>query len=522
MIRITEIPKRNSRVIPNQPAVVYGEKKFTFKEWNERLCKVANAMYSLGVKKGDRVSLLMWKCSGEQVELQWGCIKGGIVCQFATPVPMVVKAEEVVPYVLNAVESTILFHDSYYKDLVDSIKPMLKTVKNFINTDEPDYERLVSLAPLTEPGYSSEDSDLLALSNTTGTVGLPKIVMFNQRQLDASMWTMYTKWVFPSPETKKFLFATPLYWSQMNWYLLLCAHANFATVYCAGEATPKNVLEIIDREKITTTFVSPMLLNEIAQYPDLDKYDITSLNRIGCLGTWPKETWKKITKTVGKKVIARGGGQVETGFGVALFPEDYEVEGPKERLLDSFGTDTWGVEGAVSIMDEKGNHCAEGEVGEIVQNFGPFLFTGYWRDPEKTKAVFYDDWFHTGDVGRFEVVDGKRYFWILGKKEDMVITKDKIVVPIEVERVITSHPGVKDAGICGIPDKELGEAVVASVVLKEGEKVTAEEIRELCQSKLPTYSVPKYIDFVESIPRTYKGYIISRQLKEEVMKKHGV
>ena len=175
----------------------------------------------------------------------------------------------------------------------------------------------------------------------------------------------------------------------------------------------------------------------------------------------------------------------------------------------SLGTPTFGVE--LRIVDEEGRDLPVGEIGEIICR-APSFNPEYYKNPEKTKEVFRDGWFHTGDLGRF---DEDRHLYVVGRVEDMIISgTDRIFAP-EIEDLLTSHPKVQDCAVIGLPDENLGKIVTAVIVPQPGESVSEQEIIEFCKDKLEEFKVPKRVRITDSIPRTATGKILKYQLEEQ-------
>ena len=203
--------------------------------------------------------------------------------------------------------------------------------------------------------------------------------------------------------------------------------------------------------------------------------------------------------------LYEGYGSTEAGIVTVLKPEE------QLHKLGSIGRESIGTD-FVKLLDENGEEVDVGEVGEIFSR-GPMLFSGYFKDPERTARSFRGEWFSAGDMGRRDE-DG--YYYIVDRKDNMIITGGEHVYPSEVEEVVCQHPAVMDAAIIGVPHEKWGEAVLAVVILKPGAKAAEREIMEHCRGRMAAYKKPKAVEFIdaEEMPRTGTGKILHRKLRE--------
>jgi len=199
-------------------------------------------------------------------------------------------------------------------------------------------------------------------------------------------------------------------------------------------------------------------------------------------------------------------GSTEAGLVTILRPED------QLRKLGSMGRECLGTD-VIKLLDGKGEEVPVGEVGELYSR-GPMMFDEYYEEPEKTRSSFRGEFFSAGDMVKR---DEEGYYYMVERKDNMIITGGEHVYPSEVEEVISRHPKVFDVAVIGVPDDVWGEAVKAAVILKEGKTATPKEIIEWCRGKMAGFKKPKYVDFISDseMPRTTTGKILHRKLREK-------
>jgi len=277
------------------------------------------------------------------------------------------------------------------------------------------------------------------------------------------------------------------------------------------------ILETIERERVTSLLLIPTMLYRLLMVPDLQSFDLSSVRRIW-YGTAPMAV-EKLTEAIRVfgNVFRQNYGMTEIAQPITyLGPEDHVIDGAptQKRRLSSAGRPAMGVE--VKVVNENGQPVEPGRVGEILIRSNK-LMKGYWKKPEETAEAFEGGWFHTRDMA---MVDEDGYLYIMDRKSDMIISGGFNIYPREVEDVIMSHPGVAEAAVIGVPHEMWGEAVKAMVVLKDGVLLTDAEIIEHCRKSLASYKKPASIDFIKEIPKNLYGKVDRRVLKEPFWKGH--
>lgn len=484
-----------AKAFPDKEAVVDIEnnKRYTYRQLNERVNRIANAFLKSGIKKGDFIAVFLMNCS-EFIELYYATSKIGAII---APLNYRLLASELVELVNYSGAKTMVFGQTF-TEIMNSIKKDLE-VKCYlcVGSKSPEwatlYEDMMATHSPEEPEVGIDEHDPHKLEFTSGTTGLPKGYLLTHYQNLAALHVMHSVHDFDHNIVDLLVF--PLYGRVSHAHCL-------ATVYARGKIVlmnfePGAVLRTIEKEKITFSNWVPTMGQMILQHPDLKKYDLSSLRGITFAGSSLPEsvlqgTWENITANVYEYY-----GLQETAIQVAITSE------MKKRKPRSCGVPV--PDCAMFIVDDNGNKLPQGEIGEVVASL-PSMTLGYYKEEEKSKAVFNEEkgWMHTGDLGRFDE-DG--YLYIEGRKKDIIITGAQNVFAPEVEAAIFSHAKVKDCAVIGLPDEKWGEKIVAVVIPKQGVTVKEEEITEHCRQKIAPFKVPRMVIFTDAIPRTPTGKI---------------
>jgi acyl-CoA synthetase (AMP-forming)/AMP-acid ligase II len=505
----------SAAIVPDREALVCDGTRLTYMEMQERVNRLANALADLGVKRGSKVAIMALN-SPQYIETYYACAKLG-----ATFVPLNYRAKrEELTYMVNNSEASVFFVGERYLELTAAIRGELKGIRHFICYDArprgmQNYEDVLARYEPEEIFVDIQDDDPTILMYTSGTTALPKGVVLTYLSLSVYV----TNTVEPAnPETHDvMLLSVPVY-HVAGVTAIMSSIWGGRTLAVLPQFDPHAWLEAVQREKVTHSFVVPTMIKRIMEEPDFDKYDLSSL-RLLAYGAAPMP-YEVIRKAVGvfKCGLMNAYGQTEsTSTLTYLGPEDHVIEGTEEEKkkkmerLKSVGRTMEDVQ--MGIMDPQGNLLPPGQEGEIVAT-GARLMTGYWKREEETAEALVDGWLHTGDVGW---IDEDGYLFITGRTKDLIIRGGENISPGEIEAVLEQHPKVEEAAVFGVPDVEWGEEVKAVVVLRPSLVATADEIIQHAKGHLSSFKAPKYVAFVEELPRNYLGKV----LKTELRKTHG-
>jgi acyl-CoA synthetase (AMP-forming)/AMP-acid ligase II len=288
-----------------------------------------------------------------------------------------------------------------------------------------------------------------------------------------------------------------------------------ATHSFVKEFDPKDVLETIQRERVTISNMIPVMLNMLVNYPEVDTYDVSSL-RVILSGGAPiaPEVVRKIMETFECDYIQTYGMTETSPYLTMSILKDHLKQLPENEQFKykaATGRAVLGI--GLRVVDEKGHEIKHDgkEVGEIVVK-GDAVTRGYWGLPEETEKAIRDGWLYTGDLA---VIDEEGYVNIVDRKKDMIVTGGENVYSTEVENVLYMHPAVLEAAVVGVPDPKWGEAVKAIVVLKKGHEATEEEIIAFCRENIAHYKAPKSVDLINELPKTGSGKIYKKGLRDQ-------
>jgi len=503
------IVRRNAKRYPRETAVVFGSYRFNFDEFNRRVNSIANALIDLGLRREDKVAILLDNCH-QYVELYFAVPKAGGA---AVPVNTTLNTTDTAS-ILNNSEAKMLVFGERLAPVVDSLLSHLNSLESLIVVGAPvnearSYEQLVTDYPATEPEVGVKEQDLAYLLYTSGTTGLPKGVMLTHRAtIDGSLnHLLGTR----SRHADIGLVATPLFWGGAIILTILPQFYMGGSIVIADNSTPGGILELIQKEKITTSLMTPPMIMAMLEYPELGNYDVSSLRHAWFAGQpMPVDALTRALETLGN-VFFQCYGSTELLAMTHIVPEEQATEGPPEKVrrLASVGREVPNVE--VRVVNDEGTDVAPGEVGEVIGR-GDNIMKGYWQMPLATEEALKDGYMHTGDLA---TIDEDGYIYLVGRKKDLITSGGQTIYALEVEEVIYQHPSVAEAAVIGVPDENMGESVKAVVALRKGEKVTAEDIMEFCQQRLPDYASPKSIAFIKALPRNPAGKVLRRVLREK-------
>jgi long-chain acyl-CoA synthetase len=505
-----DILTTNAQLYPNRTAFIFKDRRYAFKEVNERVNSVINALFHMGVKKGDPVGILSYNCP--QYFEAFALSKAGLVI---VPLNFRSVGRELIYLINNSEINTIIVSDDFI-DLVNSIKKEIGGVKNFISMNNDtegmkSYEKLIKDHEPVEPAEPVYPKDDAVIYYTSGTTGQPKGAVHTHKSIMAEI-NLPTKQLTPDDVA---LCVMPFFHYGSTAAYQFAVFKAGATSVVLEKFDEAEVLKTIEKERVTYTNIVPAMIIRLLDYPDLKKFDLGSLKTIGFTGALlPVDIMKRATIYFGRNIFHQELGQTETG-NLTLFKKDeYKINGSAGEIqrLESAGRPV--IKGEVIIMDKNGNEAPRGKVGEIVSCSARNM-RGYWNMQKETDETIRDGWLHTGDLGR---MDEDGFIFIVDRKKDMIISGGENIYSKEVEDVLYTHPAVLHAAVIGVPDEKWGEAVKAVLVLKHGMKATEEEIIEYCKKNLAGYKKPRSVEFRDGLPMTGSGKIQKNGIREPYWK----
>jgi len=496
----------------NKPALVSDRKVMTYQELNNRVNCLANNLLQIGIKKGDRVAVLLHNCC-EYVEIFFACAKIGSIF---VPLNNQLKEEEL-KVILGDVTPRLLFFDYDYEELANLMRESLEFIEFYIKCGRPSiqstkhYDFLIQEGKSAEPEIIFPDDSVLSIYFTSGTTGRAKGAMRTHRQEFINAMANLIELNIKSNDRTLLLmpfYHLPFVDNTVRHILM----GNTIVIRREGQFNAREVLEIISREKITICWLVPTMINALIQEEDIESYDLSHFRLLTYAGSpIPVSTLQKALERFNCQFVQLYG-QTESGPAITVLrPEDHVLHGSKSERskIASAGRPVLGVD--VRIQNEKGVDIDVGEVGEIISK-GDALMKGYWNLPKETSNTIKDGWLHTGDMGRF---DEEGYLYIVDRKHDMIISGGKNIYPREIEELLYRHEAILEASVIGVPDDYWGESVKALVVLKEGMTASEEEIIAFCKENLASYKKPRSVEFRKELPKSPAGKILKRIIREE-------
>ncbi len=483
---------------------VSGERRWTFKEFSHKVDRIALSLQKeYGIKKGDRVAVLM----GTDLDFLlafFGTTRiGGII----VPLNTRFKGEELTFEIINS-EADILILDREFWETVGPYRKEWTTVRQiFVNggdapIDALSFDVLIQERKGKIEEVPASEDDTVMIMYTSGTTGHPKGAMqFHRGMIEACMSIddLYET----EPGKDKALCIVPMFHS--TGIIMSGIGSVLMGIPCVymRQFKTKDMLAIIEKEKITVAIMVPAILWLMINHAEFKNYDLSSF-RITCIGGSPKspDVFRQIREKLPRLKLTEAFGMTETHtMDIILTDEEMDAH------LDTVGKLSPLDE--IRIIDEEGNECPYNVPGEITLR-GSKIIPSYWKNPSETKRLIVDGWLHTGDVAS---INEEGFISILDRKKDMINRGGEKIFSLEVENVLYKHPGIMEAAVVGVPDDVFGEQVKAFIVLKQGEQMTEDEVRNYCSRNLADYKVPKYVEFISEMPRNPGGKVMKQTLK---------
>jgi len=508
---IADFPKRSAHRYPNKKAVIFRDLEFNYKQLDELANAFANSLIEMGLKKYDRVAVLAHN-THHQVISWFGCCKAGAVM---VPINYLLRGRDIA-YCVNHSECKYFVVENDLYDLVkDDIDKMdVEFIWSMIGEKEPpegfsEFDELLKSSK-KEPDTTLNIEDVVQIQYTSGTETLPKAVMLTNQCLISQYVSCIVDGGYESKDIV--LHALPLYHCAQQHVFLTPYIWLGATNILLYRADPEEMMKAVERFGVNSLFAPPTVWIGMLRHPNFDNYDLSSLEK--CYygaSIMPVEVLKELLSRLPKAKFWNYYGQTE------LSPAHTTLK-PEDQLTKPGSAGKGLLNMQTVLMDDKGNTIEQpGLPGEIC-GIGGHVMLGYFKDYEKTKEAFKYGWFHSGDIG---VYDGDLYITVVDRKKDMIKSGGENVSSREVEEVIYKDSRVSEVAVIGLPHEKWIEAVTAIVVPKRGEKITEEEIIQLCRQNLAPFKVPKKVVFVEELPKTPTGKILKRELRKMYSNLYG-
>jgi len=499
---------KRAHLNPDMEAVVdpATSRRFTYLEIDQRANKVASGIKDLGVKKGDRVALLLMN-GVEFFESFFALAKIGAVC---VPLNWRLVADEL-SYILKDAGATMLIYGSDFAEITadiqgrgtgatDIVQWIELSEGNERNAFSREYEDWLSMGSAEEPENTSGDDDNLFIMYTSGTTGLPKGALHTHNTIASALITVSMTADIRFKDRSSI--ALPMFHIGAL-HPVLNAVYNGGTVVLLRQFDPKLMWEITAQEKINITLAVPAMLNFMLMVPDIQNYDISHLR-------WIMSGASPVPASLIEKYQDIGI-EIHQVYGLTEAGGPGTLIGPDEAMVKIGSAGKGFFHTSIRVVDTDGNDVAPGVPGELLVS-GDHVMKCYWNNPQATAETIRDGWLYTGDI---VLQDEEGFITIHDRVKDMIISGGENVYPAELENVILGHPGVADVAVIGMPSERWGESPLAVVVAAKDHEVSETDVLQHCDGKLARFKQPKGAVFIDEIPRNPTGKPLKRILREK-------
>ncbi|MDD5594900.1 MAG: long-chain fatty acid--CoA ligase [Candidatus Omnitrophica bacterium] len=504
-----QLLKESSLKYPSRTAIVFGQKKITYRFLDEITDQLACGLVKLGVKKGERIAIFLDNCP-EFVLSYYAILKAGAV---VVPINYMFKMEEA-KYILQDSQAVCMITSRIYVEMAQELRLRVDSLKNIITpsmTKENtiDFYQLKNNQTQLLHDIQPKAHELAVILYTSGTTGFPKGAQLTHENLISNANDSCA--AIKATKSDAFICVLPLFHSFAATVCMNLPISTGAKIVIMKSVRPfKRVIRAIRKNRVTIftgipsmyTILKNMKLPKLFHTPLIKLFNPVKICISGAAAL-PVDTFKGFEKKF-RVPLLEGYGLTEASPVVTLNPLN------AKRKAGSIGI-SLSKNITLKIVDEKDNPLAIEEVGELLVK-GPNVMSGYFKQEGASKEVLKNGWLYTGDMAKY---DQEGYFYIVGRKKEMVNVRGLNVYPREIEEVLYQNPKIKEAAVIGILDEHKGEVPKAFLVLKEGEQASEHEIIQYLRERLAPYKIPKYAEFRASLPKNTTGKILKRLLQDE-------
>ena len=508
---------RSADVYPNKPALIHGDITYTYRDFYNRVNKLAGALLKEGIKKGDRVGFLVPNIPA-MFEGHYGPLKIGAVL---VAINTRLSAREV-SYILNHSGAKVLVFDSEYAELINQIKNELPEITSFVQVADtfpksslvegPEYEEFLNSADPGEHRIPLEsESDPVTINYTSGTTGMPKGVLYHSRGAYLSALGEVVE--SGMNQESIYLWTLPMFHCN-GWCFTWATTAVGATDVCLRRVDPLEVYRLIDEESVTHMCCAPTILTSMYSIPGADQQDLSGVT-IMTAGAPPAPQVIRSMENMGAHILhAYGLTETYGPITICAIQPDWKEKNSEEvaNLKSRQGVAFVLADTGMRVVDAEMNDVKKdsSQMGEVVMS-GNMVMSGYFNDEEATNKAFEGGWFHSGDLAVWHP-DG--YIELQDRAKDIIISGGENISSQEVEKVIMEHDGVLEVTVVGVPDDKWGEVPKAFVMSRDGASVSEEEIITFTRDRIAHFKAPKYVEFGE-LPKTATGKIQKYVLRDK-------
>ncbi|HBO97444.1 MAG TPA: hypothetical protein DE315_06580 [Candidatus Omnitrophica bacterium] len=499
---IRQVLDNTAKRFPEKPAIIFKGEAISFAGLRETSLRLANALSSNGVQKGDKVAIYLPNCP-EYIYSYLACFHLGCV---GVPLDFMLKADELISCLEHS-EARILIasqqNDVSFEQIQKAVPALRKIILcrgEAVLDNIVRYENVMAAAAIDVPEVEIKDSDPALIMYTSGTTGKPKGILLNYKHLDGSPEAMKHFVDLTDRDVK--LAAIPF--SHIGGFIYIQNSIHFGiTVVLMERFNPYEFLENIAKYRVTCFHIVPAMYTAILTLKQIDKFDLSSLRWVVVFGAPSSpEIMERFHRYCPNAMLLNGWGMTETCPPNTVTPLNSANIASVGKLAPNC---------EIKIFGEDNHELPSGEIGEIAIR-GWVVMEGYYKDPEGTAALKRNGWLYTGDLGRF---DKEGFLYIVGRKKEMIKVAGQIVYAPEVEAALQKHEAVAEAAVIGAPDSLRGETVKAFVVLRESAQTTPEDLRYFAKEHLAHFKVPQSIEIRPALPKNRTGKIDKELLKQD-------
>lgn len=486
---------------PDKTAIIFEGDSWTYRQVDERVRRLAIALSTLGLRKNHKVAILA-RNSHRFLELSIALARLGI---WMVAINHRLRVDEIAMRLRHS-DASAIFIDPEFSSVItamdEDIHQALGRRRIAMGGTTPagflDYEALIDAASGEPPDVDVGPGNPLYLGYTSGTTGRSKAAIVSHRAIMAGFLYKTVEYRLDSSDVTlnpgNFWHSAPRDFALLQLYL-------GGTTVVTRDFDAEQCLRLIESQGVTNGFFVPTMFRMMLDVPGNEAIDTSSLKVILSGGApLPTALKHEVIERFGP-VVHEFYGATETRIVASIRPEEIS---DRRRSVGRLGRDI-----RVRILGDDGAQLPVGEIGDIYLQ-SPTLFSGYYKDEEKTRAAFRGDWFTLGDMGR---VDEDGYLYLVDRRNDVVISGGENIYPSEIEEVLLQHPAVSDSAVIGVPDKRWGEALKAFICVRDGQSVDVEELARFCADRLPGYMKPRSFEMIAELPRNPTGKVLKRELR---------